>query len=143
VIADGEHRQQSRDEEQVARLVSALSLRLAEVLPDGEFEVTIDRLHAVRIRRVRSRRSDIVWLSPMALWQSRSPVEVRLQLFLDAAARRVQTFVSAGLRGRWPTVTAEPRVSIGQDSILVWWGGPCVADADVAIRPIPREEIGL
>jgi hypothetical protein len=115
---------------------------LAEVLPRDQFEVTVEHRHGVRIRGVGTRHGDTVWLSPMALWSSRSPVEHRLQLFLDAASRDVQKFVSRRNRP-WPTITAKPKVSIGEDSILMWWGGASEADAVVALRPIPRREIGV
>jgi hypothetical protein len=133
---------QASDEEQVERLVAALCERLAEVLPRDQFEVTVEHRYAVRIRGIGSRDGAIHWLSPMPLWRSRSPVEYRLQLFLDAASQGVQKFVSRRHR-RWPTMTAKPKVSIGEDSILIWWGGASEEDAVVALRPIPRGEIGV
>lgn len=139
MIDDG-HGEESGDEDQVLRLVAALCERLAEVLPRDQFEVTVEHRHAVRIRGVGSRIGDTQWLSPMPLWRSRSPVEHRLQLFLDAWSRGVQKFVSRRDRP-WPTMTAKPKVSIGEDRILVWWGGASEMDADVALRPIPRREI--
>jgi hypothetical protein len=68
----------------------------------------------------------------------------KLQLFLDQACRRLQTFVADGCTGKWPTEAAEPRVSIGDDSILVSWGDTGERETpDVALRPICRSEIGL
>lgn len=58
----------------------------------------------------------------MAVWRSRLAVEDRLGVVLEAASRRVQKLVSRHNRP-WPTVTAKPRVSIDEDSILVWYGG--------------------
>jgi hypothetical protein len=142
MIADKGHGQQSGSEDQVERLVAALCERLAEVLPRGKFDVTVEHRHAVRILGIGSRHGDTVVLSPMPLWRSQSPVEHRLQLFLDAASRQVQKFVS-GRHRRWPTVTAKPKVSIEDDRILVWWGGESEDDAAVSLRPILRNEIGV
>lgn len=130
------------DEDQAERLVTALCVRLAEVLPRDRFEVTVEHRHAVRISGVGSRRGSTQWLSPLFLWRSRSSVEHRLQLFLDAAVRDVQKFVSQRNR-RWPTMTAEPKVFVGEDNILMWWGGERETDAIIALRPISREEIGV
>ena len=54
--------------------------------------------------------------------------EHRLQLFLDAASESVQKFVSRRYRP-WPTMKAKPKVSKGEDSILIWWGGASEAEA--------------
>ena len=142
VIRSKEHGRQASDEAQVERLVAALCVRLAEVLPKDQFEVTVDHRHAVRILGIGSRYGAIHWLSPLPLWRSRSPVEHRLQLFLDAASRGVQKFVSRGGRP-WPAMKATSKVSIGEDNILIWWGGVCATEAVVALRPIPRREIGM
>jgi len=123
-------------------LVDALAERLAEVLPRTQFEVTVEHRSAVRIRGLGKRHGDTVWLTPVAVWNSPLPVEDRLQIFLDAASQRVQTFVSRPTK-RWPTMKAKPKVSIEEDKILVWWGGPRETDAVVALRPILRKEIGV
>jgi hypothetical protein len=120
----------------------ALCERLAEVLPADEFEVTVEHGKAVRILGKGSRYGNSLWLTPIVIWRSQLPVEDRMHLFLDAASRRVQKFVS-GRHRRWPTMKAKPRVSIGEDRILVWWGGPGEGEADVALRPIMRSEIGI
>src|SRR4029077_9081273 len=141
MIDSKEHGQEAGDLDQMERLVGALCERLAEVLPRSQFEVMVEHGHAVRIRGLGERHGDTVWLTPMAVWRSRLAVEDRMQIFLEAASRRVQMFVSRCDRP-WPTMTAKPRVSIDEDRILVWWGGPNEADAVVALRPIPRKEIG-
>jgi hypothetical protein len=142
MIADKGHGRQSRAEEQVESLVLALCERLAEVLPADKFEVTVEHGKAVRILGKGARYGNSLWLTPIAIWRSQLPVEQRLQLFLDQASRRVQTFVSDRHR-RWPTMTAKPWVSIGEDWILVWWGGESKKDAVVALRPIARDELGI
>lgn len=142
MIADPEHRQDASNERQMERLVAAFCERLAEVLPRNQFEVTVEHRHAVRIRGLGQRQGDTVWLTPIAVWRSRLPVEDRLRIFLEAASRRVQSFVSRHDR-RWPTMAAEPRVSIEEDKILVWWGDPSEADPVVALRPIPRKQLGV
>jgi hypothetical protein len=130
------------DEEQVERLVVALCERLAEVLPRDKFEVVVEHRHAIRIRGIGLRSGDTHWLSPLFLWRSESPVEYRLQLFLEPASRGVQEFVSRRYRP-WPTTTAKSKISIGEENILIWWGGESNSDAVVALRPIVRSEIGL
>jgi len=142
LIGDAGHGDGSGGEDGVERLVAALCSRLAEVLPQDRFEVTVEHRQAVRIRGVGSRRGDVHWLSPMPLWRSRAPVEHRLQLFLEAASSGLQRFVSRH-DGPWPSVTAKSKVSIGQESILIWWGGESETDAVVALRPILRREIGV
>lgn len=128
------------DEDQIERLVAALCERLSEVLPQNQFEVTVEHRHTIRIRGVGPRLGDTAWLSPITLWREPLPVEQRLQLFLHGASQRVQKFV--GRRHRpWPTRTASPKVSIGEDRILLWWGGVSETDAVVALRPISRREI--
>jgi hypothetical protein len=139
-MGDEGHRGQAGDRGQMERLVDALCERLAEVLPRKQFEVTVEHGHAVRIRGLGERNGDTVWLTPVAVWRSRLPVEERLRIFLEAASQRVQKFVSRR-NSPWPTLTAKPRVSIGEDRILVWWGGASEADAVVALRPISRREI--
>jgi hypothetical protein len=128
------------DEDQMERLVVALCERLAEVLPQNQFEVTVEHRHAIRIRGVGTRLGNTAWLSPITLWREPLPVEQRLQLFLDGASQRVQKFVGRRYRP-WPTRTASPKVSIEEDRILVWWGGVGEADAVVALRPISLREI--
>ena len=142
MIEDDGHGQQSDKEQQVGSLVAALCERLAEILPADEFEVTVEHGTAVRVLGRGARRGNSLWLTPIAIWRSQLPVEQRLQVFFEAASRRVQKFVS-GPRRRWPTMTARPGVSIEEDRILVWWGGPSEADAVVAVRPIARKEIGV
>jgi hypothetical protein len=127
--------------DQVERLVTALCERLTEVLPKGQFDVTVEHRHAIRIRAPGP--ADVIWLSPMFLWRSRSPVDHRLQLFLDQFSQRIQSFVSHSQKRRWPGPTAKPGVAIEKDTIMVWWGGAHHADAIVALRPISREEIGV
>lgn len=127
--------------DEIGPLMAALCDRLAEVLPQKQFEVTVEHRYALRIRGVGSRLGDTVWLSPIALWRSSAPADRRLQLFLEAVSRRVQKFVGRPNRP-WPTGTANPKVSIDEDSILVWWGGVSEDEAVVALRPIPRQEIG-
>jgi len=139
---DGGHRGRAGDRDQMEKLVDALCERLVEVLPRKRFEVTVEYGHAVRIRGLGERNGDTVWLTPKAVWCSRLPVEDRLQIFLDVASRRVQKFVSRRNKP-WPTLTAKPNVSIGEESILVWWGGASEANAVVALRPISRREIGM
>jgi hypothetical protein len=130
------------DEDRAARLVAALCERLSEVLPQNQFEVTVEHCHAIRIVGIDSRQGDTLWLSPMPLWRSRSPIEHRLQLFLDEASRGVQKFVSRRNRP-WPSRSAKPNVSIGEESILIWWGGSNMAEAALALRPITRDELGV
>jgi hypothetical protein len=127
---------------QVERLVDALCERLAEVLPPNRFEVTVDHRRAVRIRGLGKRKGDTVWLMPIAIWKSQLPAEDRLEIFLETAGRRVQRFVSRHNQP-WPTMTAKTKVLIDEDTIVVWWGGVCRADAVVALRPISRKEIGV
>lgn len=142
LTVDSGHEDGSGDEDEVEQLVAALCSRLAEVLPRDRFEVTVEHRHAIRICGVGSRRGEVHWLSPIPLWRSRSPVEHRLRLFLEAAGSGLQRFVSRHDRP-WPTATAESKVCIGQESIVIWWGGESEADAVVALRPILRSEIGV
>lgn len=135
-------RRESGDEERVERLVAALCERLVEVFPKDRFEVTVDNRLAIRILGIGPNHGNIHWLVPMPLWAGQSPVEDKMQLFLDAAARQVQALLSK--RGtRWPKAHARPKVLIGDDQILVWWGGPRESDAVIALRPIARSEIGM
>jgi hypothetical protein len=129
-------------EGEVERLVVALSVRLSEVLPAGQFEVAVDQRLAIRLCGVGANRSRTVWLSPMTFWRSRMSAEERLRLFLQAASQRIQKFVSVEGR-RWPTATAQPHISITDDEIHIWWGGENEGDATVALRPIVRAEIGI
>jgi hypothetical protein len=137
-----EHRQRADDLDHMERLVGALCERLAEVLPRSQFEVMVEHCHAIRIRGRGERRGDTVWITPVAVWRSGLAVEERLQIFLEAASGRVQKFVSRQNRP-WPATMAKPKVSIDEDRIVVWWGGPSDADAVVALRPIYRKEIGV
>ena len=73
-------------ERQMERLVDALCKRLAEVLPQNRFEVTVEHRSAIRIRGLAERSGDTVWLTPVAIWRSGMPVENRLQIFLEAAS---------------------------------------------------------
>ena len=131
------------DLEPVERLVDALCERLAEVLPKSRFEVMVEHRHAVRVRGLGERRGDTVWITPIALWRSQLSVDERLQIFFEAASRRVQEFVSRVDRP-WPTAAAKPGVSIDKDKIRVWWGDPIEVDATaVALRPIYRSCVGL
>jgi hypothetical protein len=129
-------------ERQMERLVDALCKRLAEVLPQNRFEVTVEHRSAIRIRGLAERSGDTVWLTPVAIWRSGMPVENRLQIFLEAASRRVQNFVARHNRP-WPSIAAKPKVSIDENNIFVWWGGSCRTDAVVALRPISRKELGV
>lgn len=130
------------DEDKMVQLVTAFCERLAEVLPKNQFDVNIEHRHLIRIRGKGARLGDTVWLSPISLCRSPLQAEEWLQLFLDAAARRVQKFV--GRRHKpWPSTTAKPKVSIDKDRILVWWGGISEEDAVVALRPMQRKEIGV
>lgn len=142
MTAESKDQQEANNESQVESLVLALCERLAEVLPADEFEVTVEHGKAVRILGKGSRHGSSLWLTPITIWRSQLSVEQRLQLFLDATSRRVQKFVSRRNRP-WPTMRAKSRVFIGEERILVWWGGESEEDAVVALRPISRREIGV
>lgn len=143
VTAESKDQRESSDNSEAESLVLALCERLGEVLPADEFEVTVEHGKAVRILGRGSRYGSSLWLTPIAIWRSQLPAEDRMQLFLEQACRRLQDFVSHGRKARWPARAAKPRVSIGEDRILVWWGGPGEDEADVALRPIVRSEIGI
>jgi hypothetical protein len=135
---------ETNDESQVEGLLRALCERLTEVLPADRFDVGVEHGMAVRILGKGSRHGDSLWLTPVVVWHSQLSVEDRLQLFLDQACRRLQSFVATGHAARWPTAAAEPRVSIDDDRILVSWGGTGEDEApDVALRPILRSDIGI
>lgn len=129
-------------DEQMARLVSTLCTRLAEVLPRNQFEVTIEHSDAIRIRGLGNRHGDTMWLTLGAVWRAQLPAEERLEILFRTVSRRVQSFVSRRNRP-WPTKEARPGVLINEEKILVWWGGPCVTGAAVALRPILRRDIGI
>lgn len=140
--ADSASEGQAGDEE-VARLVAALCERIVEVLPVGAFDVEIEHRYAIRLRGKGPRQGDTLWLSPLHIWHSECSADVRMRLFLEQAGLRLQSFLSSGRNGPWPTASAKPWVSIGEDRIAMWWGGPTETDVGVALRPIERQEIGV
>jgi hypothetical protein len=143
VLSMSGRRRETDPEDPVEKLVALLCQRLVEILPEDEFQVTVDHRYAIRLQGIGRRHGNVMWLSPVVLRRARLPVDDWLQPFLENAARSLQRFLSDECGRPWPTRTAEPRVAITKQDIAIWWGGPCAADAQVALRPISREEIGL
>lgn len=124
------------------RLTGVLAERIREVLQEDEFEVEV-KGRIISITGVGARGGNTFGLMPALIWQLPLSATRRLRMIFEGVARNLQHFLTCAYNRPWPAVTAEPHVSVGDDAILVWWGGASETDAVARLRPIPRVEIGV
>lgn len=120
-----------RHKREAIALTSALAVRLREVLPSPEYEISIKGL-AVSIHRRECPGSAMG--IPAAMLAAPGNRDEKLQLALEMIAEMAKHYVA-------PEVTS--RVQVTSDILAVWWGGTTEKDAVVRLRPILRKEIGL
>jgi hypothetical protein len=125
-----------------AELVRALVKSAQELLPPDECEVKAQGSAIVITTHGRSGgKTDV--LTPAFVWRTSLPVTDRLQLVFEMYGRSLQRLLTSMHGATWPAPNTELHVSVNDDAITVWWGGPSESEATVRLRPFARHELGI
>jgi hypothetical protein len=122
--------------------VAALAERTKEILPKDEFAVTSNGL-TITVCGVGRYRGKTNVLMPVFILRADLPCDERLALAIRSHGKRLQEFVSLAYHSPWPIADAEVHVSISDDAVSLWWSKPNETQPVLALRPIPRQAIGM
>jgi hypothetical protein len=122
------------------QLVEAMYERVADVVDPSAGEVSTDGKTITLVSRQRGKMTTV---APFFVLRSSLPVDERLKIAFEALAKSTQRFLSDCEGQAWPGRDIQPHVAVSDDTINVWWGGPCQDDAKVRLRSFDRKELGV
>jgi hypothetical protein len=124
------------------KLASAWAARVREVLPEHEFNVTVEG-EVIRIKGIGSREGAGLVSRPTVALRLPLSVSRRLKIFCENASGSLQEFVTAARGEAWPAPDAQRHFSVSSDTVRVWWTGASQDEIIVQMTPISRMEIGV
>jgi hypothetical protein len=127
--------------EHAEAIFAALSNRFAEVLPPDTFEIRVNP-GAFSVGALGPMAGNSCGAFPLPLLFP-IPASLRLHLLCTATAELVQEFATRILGQPWPAPLAPPHVHVSRNAINIWYGSASLDQADLALRPIARSEIGV
>jgi hypothetical protein len=127
---------------EVDRLAWCLTGRLSEILPPGEFEVTLAP-GGFTVIAVGGQRGSTFTSSIGPLWKEALPVEQRIELYLEGMATRLQRFVTHAHGAAWPASGMSPHVTVDRHAICLRWNDARHPAKTLSVRPIAWQELGL
>ena len=131
--------------EGAVELVSTLTVRAAEVLPDDvRVWVTRGALKVESSDPLAPAGATMLGLAMRGgMLQHSSTPESPLLAVTIWFGETLQGMVTQTLRAPWPNTQAKPHCAITSSELRLWWGGPDESEAEVALRPIPREDVRM
>jgi hypothetical protein len=124
------------------KLACVWAARVREVLPEHEFNVTVEG-EVIRIKGIGSREGAGLVSRPTVALLLPLSVSRRLKIFCENASGSLQEFVTAARGEAWPAPDAQRHFSVGSDMVRVWWTGAGQDEIIVQMTPISRMEIGV
>lgn len=132
--------------EGVAELLDTLTVRAAEVVPD-DVRVYIQR-GALKVEGTDPLAPAGVTMLGLTTRQGMFEHGAMAQMpplvgVTMGFGKSLQKMVAKTRRVPWPSAAAMPHCAVTSTQLRLWWGGPNESEAEVALRPIPRTDIGM
>jgi hypothetical protein len=129
-------------EAEAERISKAIVDCISDVVPDGEFILTVSG-RVIGVVGVGARRGNSFRTHPFLVWLLPVPATRRLSIIFGSLSKDLQRFLSRVTGRPWPVEGATPHVRITDREIRVWWGSVDESEAVVKIEPILRSDIGV
>jgi hypothetical protein len=121
-------------------LMTAWKQRVAEIVPDNEFEVTLQG-NALRIRGtgVRTGTQRVSVADPIL--NLPLPASQRLRLFFSDECHGLERFITDARGEPWPGHGADLHVRVDSKSVRIWWGSDDEMHAVLRVKPLTRQKM--